>query len=43
MLDQLRGMHDLGITVATGSLRGPDGPECVAAYGEHIIPEISTW
>ncbi len=43
MLDQLRGMHDLGITVATGSLRGPDGPECIAAYGEHIIPEISTW
>jgi F420-dependent oxidoreductase-like protein len=43
MLDRLRGMHDLGVTVATGSLRGPDGPEGVAAYGEHIIPEISTW
>src|SRR5438309_6782239 len=43
MLDRLREMADLGITVATGSLRGPDGPENVAAYGEHIIPEISTW
>ena len=43
MLDQLRAMHDLGITMATGSLRGPGGPESVAAYGEHIIPEISTW
>ncbi len=43
MLDQLRELHDLGITVATGSLRGPDGPEHVAAYGKHIIPEISTW
>jgi F420-dependent oxidoreductase-like protein len=43
LLDQLREMHELGITVATGSLRGPDGPELVAAYGEHIIPEISTW
>ncbi len=43
MLDRLRELHDLGVTVATGSLRGPDGPERVAAYGEHIIPEISTW
>jgi F420-dependent oxidoreductase-like protein len=43
MLDQLRELHNLGITVATGSLRGPDGPRRVAAYGEHIIPEISTW
>jgi alkanesulfonate monooxygenase len=43
MLDRLRELHDLGITVATGSLRGPDGPELVAAYGEHIIPEIATW
>jgi F420-dependent oxidoreductase-like protein len=43
MLDQLRAMHDIGITVATGSVRGPDGPDLVAAYGEHIIPEISTW
>jgi F420-dependent oxidoreductase-like protein len=43
MLDRLRELHDLGITVATGSLRGPDGPELVAAYGEHIIPEITTW
>jgi F420-dependent oxidoreductase-like protein len=43
MLDRLRELHDLGITVATGSLRGPDGPERVAAYGEHIIPEIATW
>jgi F420-dependent oxidoreductase-like protein len=42
-LSQLRELHDLGITVAVGSLRGPDGPERVAAYGEHIIPEISTW
>jgi F420-dependent oxidoreductase-like protein len=43
MLDQLREMHDLGITVATGSLRGLNGPELVAAYGEHVVPEISTW
>jgi len=43
LLDQLRGLHDLGITVATGSLRGPDGPGTVAAYGQHIIPEISSW
>jgi F420-dependent oxidoreductase-like protein len=43
MLAQLREMHDLGITLAVGSLRGPDGPENVAAYGEHIIPEISAW
>jgi F420-dependent oxidoreductase-like protein len=43
MLAQLRELHDLGITVATGSLRGPGGPELVSAFGEHIIPEISTW
>jgi len=43
MLDRLRTLHDLGFTVATGSLRGPDGPELVAAYGEHVIPEISGW
>jgi F420-dependent oxidoreductase-like protein len=43
MLDDLRGLHDLGVTVATGSLRGGDGPRTVAAYGEHVIPEISTW
>ena len=43
MLEDLRGLHDLGVTMATGSLRGPDGPELVAAYGEHIIPEISRW
>jgi len=43
MLAQLREMHDLGITVATGSLRGVDGPELVVAYGEHVIPEISSW
>jgi len=43
MLDRLREMHGMGFTVVTGSLRGPDGPGLVAAYGEHIIPEISTW
>jgi alkanesulfonate monooxygenase len=43
MLAQLRELHDLGITVATGSLRGPDGPSLVPAIGEHIIPEISRW
>jgi F420-dependent oxidoreductase-like protein len=43
MLDQLREMHDLGITLATGSLRGPEGPASVAVYGERIIPEIATW
>jgi F420-dependent oxidoreductase-like protein len=43
MLSQLRELHDLGITVAVGSLRGPDGPERIAAFGEHIIPEISAW
>jgi len=43
MLARLREMHELGITLATGSLRGPDGPELVAAYGEHIIPVISAW
>jgi F420-dependent oxidoreductase-like protein len=43
MLAALRELHDLGITVATGSMSGPEGPELVAAYGEHIIPEISTW
>jgi F420-dependent oxidoreductase-like protein len=43
LLTQLRECHDLGVTVVTGSLRGPDGPEYIAAYGEYIIPEISTW
>ena len=43
MLDDLRDLHDLGVTVATGSLRGRDGPGTVALYGEHIIPEIATW
>jgi F420-dependent oxidoreductase-like protein len=43
MLQRLRDMRDLGITLATGSLRGPNGPELVASYGEHIIPEISRW
>ncbi|GAA5195726.1 LLM class F420-dependent oxidoreductase [Rugosimonospora acidiphila] len=43
LLAQLREVHELGFTVATGSLRGPDGPELVAAYGEHIIPEIANW
>jgi F420-dependent oxidoreductase-like protein len=43
MLEHLGGLHKQGITVATGSLRGPDGPATVAAYGKHIIPEISKW
>ena len=43
MLEHLRGLHQQGITLATGSLRGPDGPATVAAYGEHVIPEISKW
>ena len=43
MLDRLRTLHDLGFTVATGSLTGPEGPAAVAAFGEHIIPEISKW
>ena len=43
LLERLRTLHELGITVATGSLTGPDGPEKVAAYGEHIIPEIARW
>jgi F420-dependent oxidoreductase-like protein len=43
MLNDLRALHELGITVATGSLRGPAGPETVEAYGRYIIPEISTW
>ena len=43
MLERLRQLHDLGFTVATGSLRGPDGPERVAAYGKYIIPEIKNW
>jgi F420-dependent oxidoreductase-like protein len=43
MLDELRELHDLGVTAATGSLRGGDGPATIAAYGEHVIPEISTW
>jgi F420-dependent oxidoreductase-like protein len=43
LLARLREMHDLGITVATGSLRGPDGPGRVAALGEHVIPEIAAW
>jgi F420-dependent oxidoreductase-like protein len=43
MLERLRQLHDLGFTVATGSLRGLDGPERVAAYGKYIIPEIKNW
>ncbi len=43
LLEQLRALHELGITAATGSLMGPEGPATVAAFGEHIIPEISTW
>ena len=43
MLERLRLLHDLGFTVATGSLRGPGGPESVAAYGKYIIPEIKNW
>jgi F420-dependent oxidoreductase-like protein len=43
LLAQLRELHDLGITLAVGSLRGPEGPELVAAYGEHIIPQIAGW
>jgi F420-dependent oxidoreductase-like protein len=43
MLERLRQLHDLGFSVATGSLRGPDGPKLVAAYGQHIIPEIKSW
>jgi F420-dependent oxidoreductase-like protein len=43
LLARLRDMRDLGITLAVGSLRGPDGPERVAAFGEHVIPEIASW
>jgi F420-dependent oxidoreductase-like protein len=43
MLGRLRVLHDLGFTVATGSLRGPGGPESVEAYGKYIIPEIKSW
>jgi F420-dependent oxidoreductase-like protein len=43
MLERLRSLHDLGVTLATGSLRGPDGPASVAAYGAQVIPEIAKW
>lgn len=43
MLERLRELHELGFTVATGSLRGPDAPSTVAAYGEHILPVIAEW
>jgi len=43
LLSRLRGLHELGVTVVTGSVPGDDGPDRVAAYGEYIIPEISKW
>jgi F420-dependent oxidoreductase-like protein len=43
ILDELRSMHELGVTVATGSLKGIDGPAQVAQFGEKIIPVIAEW
>lgn len=43
LLERLRVLHDLGFALVTGALRGAEGAERLAAYGEYIIPEISRW
>jgi hypothetical protein len=41
--DRLKRLRELGFMVAYGSLRGPDGPERVQAFGQYIVPVVSDW
>lgn len=43
LLERLQRLHALGFTVAYGSLRGPDGPQRVEAFGRHVLPVVSQW
>ena len=43
LLEQLRGMHDLGFTVAYAMPGGTDPLAVVQMLGDHVIPEISSW
>ena len=43
LLDQLRGLHDLGITAAYLMVPGSQPLTIVEQVGAEVIPEISTW
>ncbi len=43
LLEALRGLHDLGITVAHLHVPGPDPLVGIELLGSAVIPEIATW
>ena len=43
LLETLRGLHDLGITVAHVHVPGPDPLGGIELLGSAVIPEIATW
>jgi F420-dependent oxidoreductase-like protein len=43
VLEQLRGMHELGFTLAYVSNRGTDPLRGLEMLGEHVLPEIAGW
>jgi len=43
LLEQLRGLHDLGFTVAYVSLRGTEPMPLLEMLGSEVIGEISSW
>jgi F420-dependent oxidoreductase-like protein len=43
LLEQLRGLHDLGFTVAYLSLRGTEPMPLLEMLGSEVIGEISSW
>lgn len=43
LVERLRGLHDLGFTVAYLMVGGPQPLDGVQAIGEQVIPEIASW
>jgi alkanesulfonate monooxygenase len=43
VLEELRGLHELGFTAVYLSLRGPDPMPLIELLGSSVIPEIAKW
>jgi alkanesulfonate monooxygenase len=43
LIEQLRGMHELGFSVAYVSIRGTEPLGALEMLGERVLPEITTW
>jgi alkanesulfonate monooxygenase len=43
LLEQLRDLHELGITATYVSIRGTEPMPVLEMLGEHVLPEIGSW